>query len=346
MATTDRPQYAREIRYALTDAKALCERLGLLAGHGTWQRQAGGVIVRCPWHDERHPSCSVRRASDGTIACKCHSCGATGDALSLVAAVRGLSMRSQFRDVLAEAAEVAGLYAVVDELRRGTAPVERPMPTPPPPAPERDYPPQAAVDAIWGACVSPADVPEVAAHMAARGLDPELLWAHSLVGALASDAGLPGLGGAYKGLSWWGTGHRAIVPMRDVLGRIRSLRAWRVTDGDSPKRLPPGGYRATGLVMADDLAQAMLAGTWAPTRVLIVEGEPDWCVWATRKLSVPTAILGIVSGSWNRDFAARVPTGATVVIRTDLDDAGERYAKEIAATLHGRCFVKRAKDSA
>lgn len=93
--------------------------------------------------------------------------------------------------------------------------------------------------------------------------------------------------------------------------------------------------------MADELGAAMLAGTFVPKRVAIVEGEPDFLTVATRRHSELTATIGIVSGSWSSAFAAKVPLGVTVFLRTDQDRAGEEYAKEIAATLHHGRFIRR-----
>ncbi len=52
---------------------------GLQVARGATPRQA---IVPRPWHRDCTPSCSVRLAKDGTIAVRCHACGATGDALT------------------------------------------------------------------------------------------------------------------------------------------------------------------------------------------------------------------------------------------------------------------------
>lgn len=100
-----RPDHARAIRDRLTDPEVLCFALGLAVGR---QRQARGVFAVCPAHDDNRPSLSVRVAGDGTIACRCQACGWTGDALSLVAEVRGLDIRTDFRRVLEEAAAIAG----------------------------------------------------------------------------------------------------------------------------------------------------------------------------------------------------------------------------------------------
>jgi len=98
---------ARELRSTgvLADPLALVHALGLDAGA---RRQPRGVTIRCPWHDDRSPSCSVRIARDETIAVKCHACGASGDALHLVAVAHGLDVRADWRRVLELAAGLAG----------------------------------------------------------------------------------------------------------------------------------------------------------------------------------------------------------------------------------------------
>lgn len=339
-AAVSRPDHAREVRYALTDPAGVCEQLGLLGGRGTFTRQAGGVIIRCPWHDDRSPSCSVRRGPDGTIAVRCHGCGQTGDVLSLVAVANGLNTRQDFRNVLRAGAEIAGLWGVVDELR-GVAPVaERPKPVAPPPEPERTYPPASEVAGLWSAARPVHEDPDAAEMLAARGLDAELVATDDLARALPADASLPWWA-SYRREPWTKTGHRVIVPMRDATGAIVSVRAWRVGEGESPKRLPPGGHKATALVMACPLALAMIAGTFDARRVVIAEGEPDFLVWATRPTRAPIARLGIVTGSWTDAIASKVPSGAEVFVWTDRDAAGDAYAKTIWQTLRGRCFVRR-----
>lgn len=336
-----RPQYAREIRSALVDARLLCERLGLMDGKGTWQRQAGGVIVRCPWHADRSPSCSVRIARDGTIACRCHACDASGDALSLVAAVRGLNLRTDFRQVLIEAANLAGLHEIVHELETGRQNRER-APVPPPRAsmaPPLDYPPADEVAGLWDGAAPVSEVQAVATWLRSRSIDPDRLEAADVARALWPEQRLPRWA-SYQRTSWLATGHRLIVRMVDAAGVVRSVRACRVTlGGDTPKRLPPGGHRASDVVMACDLGIAMLAGTHAPTRVVIVEGEPDFLTWCARPVAV--ARLGIVSGSWSRTMAMRFPKGAEVIVRTDADRAGDKYANEIGLSLRGHCFPRR-----
>jgi len=99
----------RELRARLDDPARLVAALGL--DHGARRQAGGGVMVLCPApdHADRTPSCSVRVGRDRTIACRCHACGWTGDALSLIAAVEGRDLHRDFPRVLARAAEIAGV---------------------------------------------------------------------------------------------------------------------------------------------------------------------------------------------------------------------------------------------
>jgi len=108
-----------------------------------------------------------------------------------------------------------------------------------------------------------------------------------------------------------------------------------------PKRIAAAGYKVSGLVMANQAARAMLRGEAQPSRVVVAEGEPDHLTAAIRW---PTcAVIGIVSGAWNDELAARIPDGCEVVLRMDSDEAGERYAAEVAESLAGRCKVWRVE---
>jgi hypothetical protein len=166
---TPRPDHARTLREALSDPLQLCEDLGLLQGRRSYQRQARGLLVRCPWHDERTPSCSVRIGEDGTIAVRCHGCGATGDALSLVAAVHQLDTRTRFREVLEIGAELAGLRLEPGGERQYIPPPVRPAPPPegPPPLDADSFDELARW--LWQRC--PLDRnPDAVAYLEGRGL--------------------------------------------------------------------------------------------------------------------------------------------------------------------------------
>ncbi|WP_394829289.1 hypothetical protein [Pendulispora albinea] len=100
-----------------------------------------------------------------------------------------------------------------------------------------------------------------------------------------------------------------ILPVYDARGDMRSVRAWRIIEGDSPKRLPPGGYKTSGLVLADGSAVSVLAtGGWIDEvnlHVVITEGEPDFLTWATRYSDADQdapVVLGVVGGLWTEDM--------------------------------------------
>ncbi len=68
---------AAELKTALGDVRNFLDALGLLRGA---TKQAGGFLIRCPWHLEKTPSCSVQ-VKQGSIVAHCFGCGASGDAL-------------------------------------------------------------------------------------------------------------------------------------------------------------------------------------------------------------------------------------------------------------------------
>ena len=327
------PDRARELRAALVDAREVCRRLGLDEGA---QPQARGVLIRCPWHADRTPSCSVREASDGTIAVKCHGCDRSGDVLHLVAAVHGLDVRRDFTEVLNRAGELAGDA-------RGDALVRPRMP-PREREPERTYPPADELACLWNQGGSVVADPEVAACLRGRGLDADHVHRLDLARALPVRAAVPAWA-SYKRQPWPRTGHRLLVPAFDAHGAMRSLRAWRVVDSDTPKRLPPAGHRLGGLVLADAAGVALLCGAAAAPEAVIVEGEPDLLTWATwlaqHGRAGEVAVFGIFAGGWTTEVAARIPDATVVYVRTDHDEAGERYAAVINETLGRRCNVRR-----
>lgn len=94
------------IRDAARDPFAVARALGL---DERAKRQPSGVLVLCPWHSERNPSCSLTVGDDGTVRAKCFSCGEGGDVFSIVAAAYGLDARRDFRTVAARTADLLGV---------------------------------------------------------------------------------------------------------------------------------------------------------------------------------------------------------------------------------------------
>src|SRR5690606_2701170 len=68
--------HIRDVKHLLTDPVRLVSGLGW--GEGA-RRQSRGLLIRCPKHGERNPSCSVRVAQDGMVSVKCFACQWSGD---------------------------------------------------------------------------------------------------------------------------------------------------------------------------------------------------------------------------------------------------------------------------
>lgn len=343
MTRTDRPDYAAEIRGALRNPMALCADLDLLAGA---KKQTNGVIIRCPEHEDTTPSCSVRIADGGWLAAKCHGCDWSGDALTLIAVVKGLDLIADFKAVLIEGAKLAGLHEVLKELETGEVAEERPnvarwRPADVAEEPVRPYPAQAELAALWGASGPVADDQGASGALVARCIDPLDVDRHALARCFRFDIAVDRLPrwASYQGQTWRDTGHRMLVKAYDADGEWRSVRAWRIGDGSSPKRLPPGGHKAAGLVLANRVGAALLRGERVGRRILVVEGEPDHLVRSIVNASLP--VIGVLSGSWHAGFAARIPIGSEVLIRTHADAAGDRYAAQILETIRNRAQVYR-----
>ncbi len=337
---------AAELRARLTDAKALCVALDLFHGptqRGPHRAGPGGYLVHCPWCNDRSPPpCSVSPGPDRTLRVKCFSCGATGDALSLIAAAQGLDIRADFPAVLGEAARIAGAPAPVGPSRRAPEASSR----------STACPDEGEVSALWQDAYPIEADDEARAYLEGRAIDPGTVDLYDLARVLQTWASAPSWARC-RGKSWTST-HRLILPVVDYLGAVRSLRAWRCSpqppDDDTPKRVAPAGKALSGLILACPEARRMLATgkapSWAskgrPLDVVITEGEPDFLTWASRVSDAdetPPAILGVVAGSWCDAIASRIPDGSRVIVRTHQDPTGERYAAEVRESLAGRAVT-------
>jgi hypothetical protein len=94
---------AGDVRREVSDVAGVVEALGL--GDGA-KRQPRGLVVRCPAHADRNPSCSVTRGDDGTIAVKCFGCDLAGTVFDLIAAVEGLTLPRDLPKAIERACEL------------------------------------------------------------------------------------------------------------------------------------------------------------------------------------------------------------------------------------------------
>lgn len=316
--------------------------------------------------ERRHTKSRDKRGAVGMphgAGWRCWQCEAAGDAMDFVSYHLG---DAKFRELDQERREAVKEWFGVSE----PGPAAEPARKGPPRLAKQtldvgwenadaNYPPIGEVEALWGSC-RPVDsddgvlwylghrsitgVGKLAEHDAARALP--------LTGAM-----LPGW--AHVGdRSWAETGHRLIVPLYDFQGTMRSVLARSVEASPRVKSVGATGRARRGLVMAGTYGRQMLVsgatrGMHAIEnfRLSVWEGEID----TIRAISVghdceisedfaPAAfrgVLGIFSGSFTRDVASRVPSQSTVVIATDDDDQGDRYAADIQSVIGDRVTYKR-----
>lgn len=329
MARVDFRQAASDIRAALADPKTLLQALGIK------YRGTASLSFCCPVHNEKNPSASARRGQDGSAQWRCFGCQAAGDALSLIAAARGLSTRgADFPALLAVGAELAGLNQLADAIRNGKPAPEYARPSPPPPEPERGYPLPEELRALWDLCVPPASDADTCRFLVQRGkrlIDPD----KCLGRVIPLDAQLPRW--AYHGKRpWTELGYRLLLPTFDFLGIWRSVRAVNILRPPGlPKTRSPTGHVTAGLCLANRAAVEFLRVPRVVNPLVIVEGETDF-MSASYALHIP--IIGIGSGSWTSDWGRRVPSGSTVRVAVDDDLAGHLYVKSIRDSLNS-CHV-------
>jgi hypothetical protein len=315
-----RIDHAAEIRARLTDPSTVVDALGL-GDHSL--RQAGGRTVLCPVHAERSPSCSITRGPDGTIRFRCFGCEATGDVLDLVATVKGLSTEHDFKRVLEEAARIAGYDLGVEASGKPLPP--RPVPPKPP---ERKRPPIAEVEALWAASQPVNDAgtdAQVALFLSARRLFPPAIAQLDVVRVTPVEYEWPAWWRANWARSW-----RLITRAFEPDGSFGSLHA-RAVDESTPKTRWPFDCAADGLLFADARGQALLRGQVGDTdRIVFVEGLTDFVAMASvvRDAGRRHAVWGITSGSAPALTKIRWPR-LPVVVATDSDVAGQRYAAEV-----------------
>jgi hypothetical protein len=279
---------------------------------------------------------------------RCFACQWTGDAMHLVALVKGLDMRSEFRAVLAACAEVAGHIGLRDEILGGDKLQDRPQPAVLHVLPSTEYPDCDEVHALWNSLDTVSADADAWELLRGRAIDPDEVDRLGLAKTL-SEAHRAPWWASHERVAWADSGHRLLLPVWDANGSMRSVRAWGLFEGPL-KRLPPAGKRSGELVLANRHAVAMFRGEYSPLWLWIVEGEPDFLTGCLEWEH--DAVVGVGSGWWSQSHAARVPDPCRVVVATHADEAGDAYAYGnvgpdgrkgvgIIDTLADRCRVYR-----
>jgi len=300
---------------------------------------SGGAFSPCPvcaaefrhaGRGDRRRACGVRRDDHGW---HCFGCDASGDSIHLVAlCLRG--RRFDQLDLLGKievrkwCEEFIGAPQSVHYAQSASV-VHLPV----------EPPPQTQVDSLWASCARIEAGSDTAKYLEFRGLRPDLVrerdtarqlpdrrhrvpaWAHS----------------------WRATGHELIVPLFNYTGQMCTVIARSTEPHPRLKSRAPKGFGRAGLIMADAAAREILAtGSWPASFVgrdpliVIVEGEVDYLAAIQTSGSAAVAHFAIVSGAWTQAHATRIPVGATVIVATDQDPQGEKYAHTIASTFCGR----------
>lgn len=218
----------------------------------------------------------------------------------------------------------------------------------PPPRPPV-YPDDA--EAFIARCADGSRSNVVRQWVAARGIDVADFTASKMGVMFRERAASPPKWAAGPG------GYELVVPVFDPQGQCRGARIrWCAVEEDPIAGLvevpcPNGaktramtGFDSAGLVMLNVPGWMLLAQRVLPTRIWVVEGEPD-----TLTLSVALAkagrrsdaVVGLFSGAWTWELARAIPEGSEVVLATHDDLQGRKYSEEVQESLHGRATIKR-----
>ncbi len=230
-----------------------------------------------------------------------------------------------------------GSYLEVEKVKLSVPPLSAPKNTEPPP--------QEEVEAFYNSLPSLSSSPKCRSYLINRKIDPVRAQERSLARVVRSSrlprwadhipftVGLPAI----------------VVPMYNADGKIGSLTFRSVTPGAKNKSISSKGGRM-GVVFSDRMGLKLLQDKWnwlnPEPAVLVLEGEIDFLTWGTRysdldDLKLPV-LFGVVSGSWSKDIAGKIPDDSLVMGRTHHDKGGEQMFRHIKGTVGPRCRVWRS----
>ena len=111
-----------ELKRLLTDAEGLLSQLNI-----PFVKEAHGYKIKCPKHEEKTPSCSVKMGTDGTLSIKCFGCGFGGNVFHLIAASLQLDIKANFKQVKEKAYELSKQTTEIPLLTQ--EPLQKPIST-------------------------------------------------------------------------------------------------------------------------------------------------------------------------------------------------------------------------
>lgn len=279
----------------------------------------------------------------------CEPCGERGDAVELAALVvtgKAKPGPAEWLEVRRECAAL-GLCAADPTDTRGR-PARRYVPPPPEAwltekAPKRA--PSAEVSALWGACERLDAAPawddggrwcgDARAYLSARGFDVPRLAALDVARILPPEE-------RHAWPEWWPASWsrtwRVAVPLYAPGGELVALQARAVVPEDR-KTTNPKGASIGGAFFADAGGLEVLRRKWRGPSVALVEGLTDFLAAAQLAAGIEAArrpaVLGLVAGSAKSLSSLSPWVGCRLVVLTDNDATGDRYAGEVTAALPG-----------
>ena len=263
---------------------------------------------------DKRPAVGVRRDNKGW---KCHSCGATGDAVDLASLAligcKAGSAGTDFRKIRAWWLEDGPeLSWAVSQYEVSRPPIEE-------------------LQRVLRACRRPSEVslPALPGFLAKRGFDPNKVAAGILP---------PSDWHGWYGIKWWPRQwieqFPLVIPAFTGAGKLASMHGRSIDDSATRKTTWPKGHDSAGLLFADSrYARKMLRNqpTDADT-LLVVEGMTDY-LWAVQTAPERCGIIGIASGSANALKLPKWPKDMKFFVGSDPDPTGDAYAVKVAEAL-------------
>ena len=129
----------------------------------------------------------------------------------------------------------------------------------------------------------------------------------------------------------WATKYPVILPLVDYRGNLKSILGRAISSKVKRKSSNPIYYTTSNLFFVNKLAWEFLRGETRPATIWVVEGEMDF-MSISQHDDIP--VIGIRSGAIEHILKMPWHITQTVVIGTDNDEAGNKYAKQVAERIY------------
>tara|TARA_R110001583_G_scaffold3383_3_gene21785 strand:- start:701 stop:3334 length:2634 start_codon:yes stop_codon:yes gene_type:complete len=263
----------------------------------------------------------------------CNNCKQGGDTLDLVAYYLGGQPFVEMPDKR----PVRDFFGSVEDTDRVT--ILRQGPT--------EYPPTDEVQRLLTSATRLDEYSrtDIDAWLMARAIDP----AQATDAYLLSDSFDYGrltyvTSSSGKSMPWWPSfwtqEYPVVFPLYDHMGLCKSFLGRTMQERtNQTKTRCPIGYNSRGLMLMNKAARQLANGAQYD-EIWITEGEMDFLALNERTTN---PVIGIRSGAVRSLHAIPIGGNPNLLICTDLDEAGDKYAREIAALFCDSLDVKRLK---